>query len=187
MGIVAYCPGGHRVKVKDHLAGRKGICPTCGARFRIPLASASAPGAGSGLPVAAVVSFDAGLAATLPPALELATPQRPAAREQAAVGHVPNRDDDEIEIESAVDDEPPTTAWPAAIVEAAGASWCVAVPGGEASPPMTGHVMREWLASGRATGAELVWRSDWSDWRPIRLVFPDQAPSQPPGGDSGRR
>lgn len=39
MGIVAYCPNDHRVKVKNDLAGKKGICPTCGARFRIPLES----------------------------------------------------------------------------------------------------------------------------------------------------
>jgi hypothetical protein len=90
MGIVAYCPNRHRVKVKEDLAGRKGICPTCGVRFRIPLESqpepalpgaapavAPAPAATSptGLPVAEIVSFDAGLAATLPRALPLATPR----------------------------------------------------------------------------------------------------------------
>jgi len=87
MGIVAYCPNQHRVKVKDDLAGRKGVCPTCGARFRIPLesqpepalpvpAQAPAPAATSatGLPVAEIVSFDTNLAATLPRALPLATP-----------------------------------------------------------------------------------------------------------------
>ena len=30
MGIVSYCPNGHRVKVKDYQAGRRGLCPTCG-------------------------------------------------------------------------------------------------------------------------------------------------------------
>jgi len=88
MGIVAYCPNRHRVKVKDELAGRKGICPTCGVRFRIPPESQpeptppaaparAAPAATSptGLPVAEIVSFDANLAATLPRALPLATPQ----------------------------------------------------------------------------------------------------------------
>jgi hypothetical protein len=92
MGIVAYCPNQHRVKVKDDLAGRKGICPTCGVRFRIPLesqpepappatavsgADLAAPAATSptGLPVAEIVSFDAELAATLPRALPLATPE----------------------------------------------------------------------------------------------------------------
>jgi len=93
MGIIAFCPQGHRVKVKDHLAGRKGICPECGTRFRIPLetqaagvtpavgASAAAPAtapataaSASGLPLARVVSLDAEAAAALPRALPLAAP-----------------------------------------------------------------------------------------------------------------
>lgn len=95
MGIIAYCPQGHRVKVKDHLAGRKGICPECGARFRIPVESEAEPVAPSavgasdgaslavaplpvrnaaGPPVARIVSLDADLAASLPRALPLATP-----------------------------------------------------------------------------------------------------------------
>lgn len=36
MGIEAFCPNGHRMKVKDHLAGRLGVCPMCGSRFRLP-------------------------------------------------------------------------------------------------------------------------------------------------------
>ena len=101
MGIVAFCPQGHRVKVKDELAGRKGICPECGTRFRIPHESAPAaavsPGAPlaatahapatpsvaptapaaaspSGTPVARIVSLDPDLAATLPRAIPLAMP-----------------------------------------------------------------------------------------------------------------
>ena len=93
MGVVAFCPQGHRVKVKDELAGRKGICPECGARFRIPaatearaepasargrsaedFASGAAPPSAGGLPVARFVSLDAELAATLPRALPLAAP-----------------------------------------------------------------------------------------------------------------
>jgi hypothetical protein len=93
MGIIAYCPNRHRMKVKDELAGRKGICPECGVRFRIPLESqpeppvpvlapaappAAAPASRAagqpspGLPVAEIVSFDAELAATLPRVLPLA-------------------------------------------------------------------------------------------------------------------
>ena len=96
MGIVAFCPQGHRVKVKDHLAGRKGICPECGTRFRIPLESspdlaasplaavagpavattaAQAGTSPTGTPVARVVSLDAALAATLPRASPLAIPE----------------------------------------------------------------------------------------------------------------
>jgi hypothetical protein len=92
MGIIAHCPNRHRVKVKDQLAGRKGICPECGARFRIPASgetalspSASPPIAGhaqfdSGLdrpgrPLAKFVSLDAERAAALPRALPLAGPR----------------------------------------------------------------------------------------------------------------
>jgi hypothetical protein len=39
MGIRFYCPNGHRLNVKDFLAGKRGICPHCEARFRIPQAS----------------------------------------------------------------------------------------------------------------------------------------------------
>jgi hypothetical protein len=97
MGIVAFCPQGHRVKVKDEFAGRKGICPECGTRFRIPLesspapvassgpaqaaapadrptASPAAPASPSGTPVARIVSLDPDLAATLPRAIPLAMP-----------------------------------------------------------------------------------------------------------------
>jgi hypothetical protein len=89
MGIVAFCPRGHRVKVKDYLAGRKGICPECGVSFRIPresqpepvdapvptlAAPAPAMTSATGLPVAKVVSLDPNLAASLPRALPLAAP-----------------------------------------------------------------------------------------------------------------
>ncbi len=80
------------MKVKDELAGRKGICPECGTRFRIPLesqAEAAAPDPAvepvaavdpptlspAGVPVARLVSLDAELAATLPRALPLALPE----------------------------------------------------------------------------------------------------------------
>lgn len=193
MGIVSYCPQGHRVKVKDHLAGRKGICPTCGAKFRIPLVSvapivrspAAVPAASavetqepleaSTLPVAAVVSLDAAIAAGLPPVLPF-TPAvaagRPAAppaetlEPAADTGHEP---EPEPELEVAEEADP----LPAAIAEAPAASWCVALPGGEASSPMSGDALLEWLGSGEVAGTELVWRSDWPDWRPIDTVFPE--------------
>ncbi len=39
MGIRFVCPNGHLLNVKEHLAGKRGICPDCGAKFVIPLAS----------------------------------------------------------------------------------------------------------------------------------------------------
>ena len=39
MGIRFLCPNGHKLNVKAFQAGRRGICPFCGARFRIPTES----------------------------------------------------------------------------------------------------------------------------------------------------
>jgi hypothetical protein len=36
MGIRFSCPQGHKLHVKTFLAGMRGICPTCGAKFVIP-------------------------------------------------------------------------------------------------------------------------------------------------------
>lgn len=40
MGIVVYCPNGHRVKVKDVFAGKRVHCPICQAKTRVPPAAA---------------------------------------------------------------------------------------------------------------------------------------------------
>jgi len=39
MGIRFECPNGHRLHVKAFLAGKRGICPECDARFIVPAAS----------------------------------------------------------------------------------------------------------------------------------------------------
>jgi hypothetical protein len=46
MGIRFSCPNGHKLNVKEHLAGKRGVCPACGAKFIIPAAGQSAPSAG---------------------------------------------------------------------------------------------------------------------------------------------
>jgi len=167
VGIVSFCPQGHRIKVKGHLAGRKGICPTCGARFRIPLTSAFAPGSVSPpapLPEARFVSLDAALAAGLPRVVPL---QVGAARADA---HDPAPADEEH-----VECEPHESSAPAhpLIAERPDLAWCLAVPGGTASDPLAAADMQAWLESGRATGDELVWRADWAEWRPIAGAFPE--------------
>jgi hypothetical protein len=41
MGIRFYCPNGHKLNVKTFLAGKRGICPDCDAKFVVPLESGS--------------------------------------------------------------------------------------------------------------------------------------------------
>ena len=71
MGIIAVCPNGHRLKLKNELAGKKGICPTCAARFRIPhpwsqVMVPQRPEELADLPAARVVSLDPHVVAALP-------------------------------------------------------------------------------------------------------------------------
>lgn len=193
MGIVSFCPNGHRVNVKDHLAGRKGICPTCGERFRIPLVSGMPADVGApvdpqaGLPVAVVVSLDPAVAASLPRAIPLAVSAAPSPRpgptaaaapgatEPTAAVEFPHEDGGRAgDAEFVIETEPDATPGiPAAIAEAPDAFWAVAIAGGAPSPTMTATELLEWLASNRPTGEELLWRSDWQDWRPIIEVLPE--------------
>jgi hypothetical protein len=52
MGIRFLCPNGHKLHVKANLAGRKGACPTCGAKVIIPEESAPVQAAEAGAAVA---------------------------------------------------------------------------------------------------------------------------------------
>jgi len=47
MGIRFECPNGHRLHVKQFLAGKRGICPECDARFIVPAASGGRAEAGA--------------------------------------------------------------------------------------------------------------------------------------------
>jgi hypothetical protein len=191
MGIIAYCPTGHRMKVKDHLAGKKGICPTCGARFRIPHASmpaaprpappvsgnSTAPRdvpAASDLPIAAIVSLDPAAAVGLPEVLLLADP----GVATVAPAHEPPMVDPDPTADLVIEAEPDE---PAGDVAADDVFWFIAIPGGQPSAAMKEPEMRGWLESGQATGREVVWRSDWPDWRPITDAFPEQFPRTFPG------
>lgn len=185
MGIVAVCPNGHRIKVKDELAGRKGVCPTCAARFRIPRKEARPDAAPprdvpADLPIAGVVSVDPRVVASLPAAapLEEVGTERPIAADSA---------DDPLEVEMMVDerddDPPPATARRshAALDERPESLWLIAVRGGTPSPPLSAAALAAWLESGAATPDHVVWREGWPEWRPLGDVFPGAQPPGPPG------
>jgi hypothetical protein len=159
MGIVCYCPNGHRVKVKDRFAGLRGLCPHCGAKFRIGAAPAGGPPAVE-LPLARFVPLEPAVIATLPRALPFGTAH--AAAEAATESH------DMFEPLEA-----PAGPLHAAIADRPELSWCIAYPGGTPSEPVDAATMQDWLAGGQAEGTELVWRADWAEWRPVHEVFPE--------------
>lgn len=211
MGIVAFCPNGHRIKVKDELAGRKGICPTCSARFRIPRKDAK-PAAAAGAealdrpPTARVVSLDPRDVAPLPAAYALDEADTVDAAEpvvelaDAVPDFAPANDDvafDEQPAEEPVVGDASDHGWAQEPIDEAAAAeppsvhavldehpdlaWCVAVRGGAPSAPLDAAAMRTWLDSGEASVDHVVWRQDWPEWRPIQEVFPEALPAGPPG------
>lgn len=200
MGIVAHCPKGHRVKVKDEFAGRKVLCPTCQVKFRIP-----APAVVGGLPTALPALQTARLlqlapevVATLPRAFALGHP--PAAQPPATQPSLPDPFAPEPFTPVSFAPEPfaPEPEAPEPIYQQPGIQepfsqqepaaqsflhpaltdrpdllWCIAFPGGDPTEPMPAETLQAWLDSRQATGTEVVWRSDWPDWLPVREVFPE--------------
>lgn len=188
MGIVAYCPQGHRVKVKDQLAGKKGLCPICGTKFRIPAlgtfppagavvaepvtvspaAGAVVAGDRAVFPMAKMLSLDPAVVATLPRATACGV----------AAGAAANGPDMAVAPPDPVPGgqeaaTPPRRPLHPQIAERMDLSWSIAYPGGEPSAPLPAEAMQDWLDARQATGDEVVWRADWPQWLPVRQVFPD--------------
>jgi hypothetical protein len=178
MGVRFQCPQGHQLHVKAELAGRRGICPECGAKFIVPSFSggrvaedagtASSPPSKGGIP-----------AGSPPPQCEEAIqtpsvfiPTAPAAA-PATPAPIPSPDPNEP---PAIATAPDAVAWyvrPAA--------------GGQFGPAST-DVFRGWVEDGRVAADSWVWRTGWTDWRPggeamgslADVIAPPPAVAAPP-------
>ena len=146
MGIRFYCPNGHKLNVKEKLAGKRGICPQCGVKLLIPRKSTRpssreerlqqdllAGGAGGNLNDFDVFTDDSS-AGTFG-------------------GHGVNA------LPSSADD--PNVVW------------YVQFPDGQRYGPATLPIIQSWIKERRISPTMLVWREGWQDWLEARQVFPD--------------
>lgn len=150
MGIRLTCPNGHKLHLKSFLAGRRGICPHCGARFHIP---------GERLP-----ELPSG-AKTISPSVAI---QARSSREQPPAKHGSSVALAALDVEHLLGIH---NDIPCAIDEAPAAEWHVRLPSGEQFGPADGPLMRQWLAEERVPAEAFVWREGWSDWREASAVF----------------
>ncbi|MHB8970953.1 MAG: DUF4339 domain-containing protein [Pirellulaceae bacterium] len=185
MGIKFRCQAcDKKLHVKSFLAGKRGVCPKCGATIRIPLHSdatllaadeeASAvrhpPSSGSSVGRSAVGHAPQREAPSVPAA-------RPAVRPRAPVASSP-RVSDAAGGGTSVASDP--------ITEAPDAVWYVRPPTGGQFGPADGAIMRRWLEDGRVSADALVWREGWPAWKIAGPVFPSleisprQAPESAP-------
>ncbi|HEX4128961.1 MAG TPA: DUF4339 domain-containing protein [Pirellulales bacterium] len=143
MGIRFACPNcGGSMNVKEHLAGRRGICKHCQGKVEIPLGSTidrqgrplstGTGGGGSGAQGASVAVASAAPAA-VPSAAAMIDPIA----------------------------EAPALQW-----------YVLPPGGGAQYGPAAGDLFRMWIAEGRVSGDALVWRQDWPEWRRAGDVLP---------------
>lgn len=190
MGIRAICPNGHELHLKSFLAGKKGICPKCGAKFRIPDGGddddSPTPGAATAAKVAPATVTPATVAARAPAATRpLAKPGLGGAFEEPIDDLLHGGADAESMLTSTRVEKPasqPTATrvvapksspQPAAVVlsEAPEAAWYMQLAKGERFGPTKAPEMQSWLEQGRVPVDALVWRQGWSDWKTAGLVF----------------
>jgi len=185
MGIVAHCPNGHRVKVKNEFAGKKVLCPTCQVKLRIPAAAVvgGVPAAPMGLQTARLLQLAPEVVATLPRAFAFGQPPavQPSIPEPFAVERIaldpaapePIGQEPHFQDPFSLQEPAAQSSLHPALTDRPDLLWCIAFLGGDPTEPMPAETMQAWLDSRQATGTELVWRSDWPEWQAVREVFPE--------------
>lgn len=190
MGIRFYCPQcARRMNVKSFLAGKRGICPHCDARWMVPLESEIPEGAPKIRPDSQTNPSAAQAVGSGPTASAGTESPDPATINPAAT--------DPTQINPTPQD--PTTANPAPVaaqgpvsevpqpapqdpIDAApDAVWYVRPASGGEFGPARGDVMRRWMEEGRVGADSMVWCEGWADWRTAGPIFPSltPAPEQP--------
>lgn len=135
MGVRFECPAGHKLHVKAELAGKRGICPECGAKFIVPSFSGErvAEDNGAALTSTVVVNSPAASKVTSPAASKVTPPPVPGAP------------------------PPPPPAEPTA--------WYIRPASGGQFGPASDDVFAQWIAEGRVSADSWVWRNGWTDWK----------------------
>jgi hypothetical protein len=195
MGIRFYCPNGHKLNVKAHLAGRRGICPYCGTRLLIPLKSTrpsskedaekkqgTAPNSQAFVPDSQVFGFDS--QAIAPNSIGNLNDYSAFFDDKEQSGNVADaesltidfvaidEENGENDEETAEQSETAKSIYESALDDP-NAVWYVQLPDGQRFGPATSPILQSWIAEKRISPNMLVWREDWNNWVDASLVFPE--------------
>jgi hypothetical protein len=170
--------------VKNHLAGKRGICANCQGKVGIPTVSTVEKPVKSGddeptsdinrAPAIDMLAASLARAAVDSPAVSngATTP----ASEPSNAGFV---NPGFLAVPPVA--TPQSAARPDPIAEDPTLQWFVLPVGAESQfGPAAGSVLIEWIAQGRVAADTLLWRQDWPEWRVARDVLPQFAPMAPP-------
>lgn len=185
MGIRCSCPNGHKLHLKSFLAGKKGICPECDARFRIPSGTApSEPTRTTSVVGKSVMNGTASAVAVLADPsdvesqieVDVGPDVGPVVKKFGKGNEKPSTS---LKSRSAPVGSNGNVARPSAtasvepdpISNAPDAVWYVRPPSGGQFGPARGEVMRKWLSEGRVSSDSYIWREGWPDWQLAGSLF----------------
>lgn len=211
MGVKFACHQcGKPLNVKNDLAGKRGKCPQCGSRFRIPTSDQpfSIPLdeslGGSDEEDEEFQSGGDGVSSATPPLPSQPVPgdsvlAGPASSEPAQSSRAPNSVIKPSEPQSPATGtaEPPPADDAFDPLDDPGAQWYVRPPNGGRYGPADGQTIRQWIKEGRVTQTTLLWRDGWAQWRDCDEIIPEAfqqqsvappqnppPPAVPPGASS---
>lgn len=159
MGVRFACHRcGKSLNVKSELAGKRGVCPKCRGRFRIPEGDAdrSLPIPAEGDAAGASVVAESGSAEPVS--------AEPVSQAAATPGSSPAGDS------------------PSLLERSPEATWYVRPPGGGQYGPADSPTLRLWIDEGRVVSSALLWRDGWAQWREAGQVLPELGDRLPEEG-----
>jgi hypothetical protein len=180
MGIKFHCPNGHKMNVKSFLAGKKGVCPSCGANVVVPMVSEGDAAPAAAKPKAATAAVAAGPALAETLVDEGAFPSAGAAGSASSAADFPETNAHGGGTNGAFVPPPSDDPMPAAIAQDPLAIWYTCTPTGDRYGPVSGEALHKWLGEGRVSAKSLVWRDGWAEWQRASIVFPKLNPNAAP-------
>ncbi|QDT09176.1 DUF4339 domain-containing protein [Planctomycetes bacterium K23_9] len=174
MGVRFACHRcGKHLNIKQELAGRRGICPNCATRFRIPLqdAAQSCP----------IESSHASPATTATAQVADGAVHRGGTHAAAVATKMPVTSAAGITASGTV---APIVASPGVssldlLTGDPEATWYVRPPTGGQYGPADAEVLRQWISEGRVASTALLWRDGWPQWREASEALPELAAQFP--------
>ena len=192
-----------QLNIKRELAGRRGVCPQCQSRIRIPMedTALSSPvdevrivqSNASNSAKQAVSQQAAGSSGNAGGAAVMAESQRvsePAVSTPAAPGTRVSQQGPvvaDIQAGQALDVQNPggeggnvqPLAGGSILEEEPDATWYVRPPSGGQYGPASTVELQEWIAQGRVAASALLWRDGWPQWRDASDALPEMSASLP--------
>lgn len=190
MGVRFACHAcGKRLNIKTELAGKRGICPACSVRFRIPPydTEVSTPLQSAGIEAEA----DERLSGSSQGSVSKSRSAKTAAPNSSDSSHCVAADDfggvaveespqDQVKADTEIVPSAPPSA-DASFHDLLGdqsATWYVRPPNGGQYGPADGPTMGQWIKEGRVADLAMVWRDGWADWRLAKDAILGVVPTQ---------